>query len=151
MTQPEKTSAPHEFYVVTLTSLLALFCFRVLAQLLQYYTELPFLPPFDAWQSGAVPYRVLLVLQIIIIVFYGWILNRIATNQKQFSRRQGWLMFISGLVYFLVMAARLFIGVAGLSEHYWFHSYLPTLFHFVLSSFLMVAGRYYLQVSAKRS
>lgn len=147
---PGQTGYHRKFYVVALSILLALFCFRALAQLLQRYVELPFLPPFDAWQSGAVPYNALLVSQILIIVFYGWILRRIATNRQQPSRRQGWVFFIVGLIYFFVMVARLFIGVTGLSEHYWFRSYLPTLFHFVLSGYLIVAGYFYLQVTARR-
>lgn len=137
-------------YVVALSILLALFCFRVLAQLLQSYTEIPFLPPFDAWQSGAVPYRVLLASQILIIVFYGWILRHLATARMQPSRRQGRIFFAVGLIYFAVMVVRLFIGVTGLSERHWFHSYLPTFFHFVLSGYLIVVGYFHLQATARR-
>ena len=150
MTVPGQTGHHRKFYVVILSILLALFCFRVLAQLLQRYLELPFLPPFDAWQSGAVPYSALLVSQILIIVFYAWILRRIATNRIQPSRRQGWTFFIIGLIYFSVMVARLFIGVTGISEHHWFHSYLPTLFHFVLSGYLIVMGYFHLQTTTRR-
>lgn len=135
-------------YVAILAILLALFCFRVLAQLLQSYVEMPFLPPFDAWQSGAVPYSALLASQILLIVFYGWILVRMLTNQLLPSRRQGWAFLIFGLVYFVAMSARLIIGLAGLSEHHWFHSYLPTFFHFVLAAYLIVVGYFHLQATA---
>ncbi|MBI3779079.1 MAG: hypothetical protein HY274_09260 [Gammaproteobacteria bacterium] len=130
--------------------LLALFCFRVLAQLFQRYIEVPFLPPFDAWQSGTVPYSVLLASQVLIIVFYGWILRCLVLDKMQPSRRQGRIFLIVGLVYFLVMVARLLIGVTGLSEHHWFRSYLPTLFHFVLSGYLIVVGNFHLQATARR-
>lgn len=139
----------HHAYAVVLSVLFALFCFRVLAQLLQLYTHVPFLPPFDAWQSGAVPYSGLLISQILIIAFYAWILRRFVTGQVRSSRRQGRLFFIVGLIYFSVMAIRLFIGLTGLSEHYWFHSYLPTLFHFVISGYLLVVGWFHLQATAK--
>jgi hypothetical protein len=147
---PGQTRQHRKFYVVTLSILLALFCFRVLAQLLQRYIELPFLPPFEAWQSGAVPYNALLVSQVLIVVFYGWILQRFLTNRIQPSRRQGWIFFIIGLIYFLVMAGRLFIGVTGLSGHHWFRSYLPILFHFVLSGYLITVGYFHLQSTARR-
>lgn len=137
-------------YAVTLSILLALFCFRVLAQLLQHFIEVPFLPPFDAWQSGAVPYKGLLVFQILIIVFYGWILQRFVSHRMRPSRKQGWAFFIIGLIYFLIMVVRLLIGLTGLSEHYWFHSYLPTLFHFVISGYLLVVGYYHLQATGRR-
>lgn len=147
---PGRTGHHRKFYVVTLSILLALFCFRVLAQLLQSFIEIPFLPPFDAWQSGAVPYEALLASQILIIVFYGWILRRLVLGRMQPSRRQGRVFFVIGLVYFSVMVVRLLIGVTGLSEHHWFRSYLPTLFHFVLSGYLIVVGYFHLQATARR-
>lgn len=142
------TKYSRQFYVLTLSILLTLFCFRVLAQLLQAYVELPFLPPFNSWQSGAVPYKALLASQILIILFLGWILWRILTNRVQPSRRQGLGFFIIGLIYFIAMALRLFIGLTDLSENHWFHSYLPTVFHFVLSGYLMVVGHFHLQAPA---
>jgi hypothetical protein len=151
MLSSEAQTTHHKIYVVTLSILLALFCFRVLAQLLQLYIEVPFLPPFEAWQSGAVPYKGLLVSQILIIVFYGWILQRFAAGRMRPSRKQGWVFFIIGLIYFLVMAVRLFVGLTGLSGHYWFRSYLPTLFHFVISGYLIVVGYFHLQATARRS
>lgn len=139
-----------QVYVTVLSVLLALFCFRVLAQLLQLYTNVPFLPPFDAWQSGAVPYKGLLISQALIIVVYGWILRRLASGQLRPNRRVGWAFFVVGLVYFLSMVARLFIGLTGISDHYWFHSYLPTLFHFVISSYLLVVGSYHLKTAQRQ-
>lgn len=150
MILPSHTRQHRKFYVVTLSILLALFCFRVLAQLLQAYIDLPFLPTFSSWQSGTVPYKILLASQILIIVIYGWILERILTNRVQPSRRQGWGFFIVGLIYFIVMALRLFIGLTSLSEHNWFNSYLPIFFHFVLSGFLIVVGYFHLEATARR-
>jgi len=151
MLSSEAQTTHHKIYVVTLSILLALFCFRVLAQLLQLYIEVPFLPPFEAWQSGAVPYKGLLVSQILIIVFYGWILQRLVAGRMRPSRKQGWIFFIIGLIYFLVMVVRLFVGLTGLSGHHWFRSYLPTLFHFVISGYLIVVGYFHLQATAPRS
>lgn len=146
----DHTWPPRKLHVVTLAILLALFCFRVLAQLLQRYQGLPFLPPFDAWHSGALPYGVLLVSQVLIIAFYAWILLRITTNRLRPSRRQGWIFFYIGLIYLIVMVMRLVIGLTGLSDHHWFRSYLPTLFHFVLSSYLIVVGHFHIQATARR-
>jgi uncharacterized membrane protein len=57
---------------------------------------------------------------------------------------QGRLFLIVGLLYFLAMFMRLAIGLSGLSDHLWFRSYLPTLFHFVLSGYLIVVGYFHL-------
>ena len=146
----DRTWPSRRLHVVILAILLALFCFRVLAQLLQRYQALPFLPPFDAWHSGALPYGVLLASQALIIAFYAWILLRITTNRLRPSRRQGWLFFNVGLIYFIVMAVRLVIGLTGLSSHHWFRSYLPTLFHFVLSSYLIVVGHFHIRSTTRR-
>lgn len=140
----------HKFYVTVLTILFSLFCFRVLAQLVQAYIELPFLPPFDIWQSGAIPYRFLFSTQVLIIALYGWILWRFVTNRASPSRKQGWAFLLIGLIYFLIMALRLVIGLTGLSEHYWFRAYLPTLFHFVLSAYLIIVGYFHLQPTVQR-
>jgi hypothetical protein len=145
----DHTWPPRKHHVIILAILLALFCFRVLAQLLQRYEELPFLPSFDAWHSGAVPYRVLLISQVLICAFYAWILLRIATNRLRPSRRQGWIFFYIGLIYLIVMIMRLAIGLTGLSDHHWFHSYLPTLFHFVLASYLIVVGHFHIQATVR--
>lgn len=136
---------PRSCYVVALSILLALFCFRVVAQLLQHYLELAFLPPFEAWHSDTLPYGVLLASQIVIVIIYAWLLLGIVNNRTQPSHRLGWLFFIVGLIYFLVMLARMSIGLLGLSVHHWFHSYLPTLFHFVLSGYLLVMGHFHIR------
>lgn len=143
MTEP--TRLLRRYHVATLSILLALFCFRVAAQLLQRYLELASLPPFEAWHSDTLPYEVLLASQIAIIAIYAWLLRGIATHRTQPNRRRGWLFFVAGLIYFLVMLARMSIGLLGLSVHHWFHSYLPTLFHFVLSGYLLVVGHFHIR------
>ncbi len=135
-------------YVAVLSFLLTLFCFRVLAQLMQRYLDLPFLPAFAAWQSGAVSYSTLLASQILIIGFYAWLLWRIVTNRVFQNRKWAWVLLIMGLIYFGAMVARIAIGLTGFSEHYWFRGYLPSFFHLVLSSYLIVVG--YLQLQTAR-
>ncbi|MEM7791418.1 MAG: hypothetical protein AAF546_08450 [Verrucomicrobiota bacterium] len=46
-----------------LTLLLVIFCFRVFAQLLQAVQPVDFLPPFERWASGLLPYPILLITQ----------------------------------------------------------------------------------------
>ena len=60
-----------ERYAVWLWFLLALFCLRVLGQLLVALFDLSFLPSMEEWYSGLVPYGPLLVAQILIILLYG--------------------------------------------------------------------------------
>ena len=147
MTAQDDLERNQRFYSRILAVLLALFCFRVLAQLLQAFFDVPYLPAFDAWQSGALPYRALLLSQVLIIVVFAWILVRFWTGSIRPSRKQGGFFLVFGLLYFGSMALRLYIGLANLSSHYWFHSYLPVFFHFVLSSYLIVVGLFHLRTT----
>ena len=53
--------------VAILQLLTALFICRVLVQLIQYTIDVDALPEFERWQSGALPYGVLVVLQLSIV------------------------------------------------------------------------------------
>jgi hypothetical protein len=123
--------------------LLALFCLRVAAQLLQWRMSLPYLPPFSAWHSGALPYGILVTSQLLIIlmmvhVCYRFTLGRVAANHKT-----GLLLLVIGGIYFLGMLGRLLLGLLLLPEHAWFGATLPALFHLVLALFVLLVGRFH--------
>jgi hypothetical protein len=68
-----------------LWTLLALFALRVLGQLLVLLGVAPFLPPMDDWQSGLLPYPLLLASQVLILALC-------ATICMQFSRGRGYFV-----------------------------------------------------------
>ena len=117
--------------------LLTLFAFRVLGQLLVVNGLAPFLPPVDEWQSGLLPYPLLLASQIVI-------LGVLATVCVQFSRGKGyvvrphaWLatpLWIVGWVY----AAGMFVRYALLRR-----DVIPVVFHIVLAGFLLVVAHHH--------
>ena len=118
------------------------FGFRVLAQLVQASRPVTFLPPFEAWHSAALPYPLLVVVQLLIVVLYAWMARGISSGRTRprprLGRALGWL----GGVYFAFMAARLVLGASVLRET-WFDAPIPSGFHLVLASFLLVAGHYH--------
>ena len=63
--------------------LLALFCFRVVAQLAVAVAPLPFLPSFEAWHSGALPYPVLVACQLLIVALYAWMARGIGSGRTR--------------------------------------------------------------------
>ena len=65
--------------------LLTLFVLRVLGQLLVASGVAPFLPPMEEWQSGLLPYPLLLASQIAIVAV-------LATVCIQFSRGKGYFV-----------------------------------------------------------
>lgn len=130
---------PHAPVLVVLTFL---FSFRVFAQLIQSEADLPYLPAFQSWDNGAVPYAVLVIAQFAIIgtmIALAW---RVRTNRISPKRWRRRLCLIFGSIYFSVMFVRLIAGLTILGGVAWFSKPLPALFHLVLVSFVLVLGHY---------
>ena len=120
--------------------LLGLFCVRVIAQLLQWRFDISFLPAFEIWHSAVLPYPVLLLTQLGIIATLAKIALDFSTGRADASRRSGGLWLGFGLTYLGAMLARLILGLTVLSSHFWFSRHLPTTFHIVLASFVVLVG-----------
>ena len=131
-------------YVPWLTLLYGLFLVRVLAQLTQKFHPIAVLPPFDAWQSGAVPYGMLLASQITIILVAGWALLLLAEGRQRPSRRFGHFMLAFGATYFAVMSVRLAVSLTFAESGSWWDATLPTVFHLVLASFALLLGHFHI-------
>lgn len=123
--------------------LLLLFCFRVGAQLLQYFYPVSFLPAFENWQSGALPYWVLVIFQIIIIVICFRMTYQIITGTAQPNRKTGRFCLLFGIIYFSIMLFRLVAGLTFTPDHVWLGAKLPAFFHLVLASFLLILGHFH--------
>ena len=131
-------------YVIALWGLVFLFCLRVAGQLIQVLSPVAWLPPLPAWLGSTLPYAVLFVSQLAIIFLMFRVSRRHASGFVQRHSSLGkWLMF-GGAFYFLVMAARLVIGLADLSGPAWFHRPIPAFFHLVLASFVLLLAAFHL-------
>jgi hypothetical protein len=138
-------------YALVLWVLLGLFCFRVGAQLIQFAGPVPFLPPFEAWHSGALPYGALLTAQLAIIAVAGWWASQFQRGAVLPRRGRGGVLLVAGATYFSVMAVRLALGVTVLPSHAWFGTLLPAFFHIVLAGFLLVAGHFHWRHGSTRT
>ena len=123
-----------------LMAFLALFVFRVLAQLVQSSYPVSFLPPFEAWHSGALPYRALLGIQLLIIAYCAQVVRKFRSNTVTPSSKTAKICITLGGIYFFVMLFRLTAGLSFASDHLWLGVLIPTLFHLVLASFLLTVG-----------
>lgn len=132
-------------YGIWLWALSGLFTLRVASQLLQLKLDISFLPEFDAWHSGVLPYEFLLLSQLIILSVYCWVAYRFTTLSVQPSALVARVWLLLGCLYMAVMIGRLTIGLSGLSSNPWFSYYLPTFFHFVLAGFMLVVGVFHLR------
>ncbi len=137
---PEKST---KLYGYGLLALWLVFCFRVGAQLLQRFSPVSFLPDFEAWHSGALPYGLLVTLQILIIAFCFRIIFTFLKGTVHPETRSGKLYLIFGLTYFSIMLFRLGAGLTFAPDHPWLGARIPTIFHLVLASFLLVVGQFH--------
>ena len=130
-------------YVLSLLILSGLFAFRVIAQFIQFVYPVSFLPAYEAWHSGALPYGILVIAQGIILAVCLRIVWVAYKGTLVASRQKGSILVGLGIVYLLSMCARLIVGLTIGSDHYWFGAILPTIFHIVLASFMIVYGRFH--------
>ena len=125
--------------------LFALFLCRVVAQPLALVVHSAVLPPFEAWHSGAMPYSLLLVSQLLILATSGWTAWRFSIGAVRPRRAIGLAAIAFGGVYFLGMVVRFVLGATVLSDVRWFASPVPTLFHLVLAGYLLVLGHFHIR------
>ena len=120
--------------------LLAVFALRVLGQLLVVSGVAPFLPPMDAWQSGLLPYPVLLASQIVILGVLASVCMQFSRARGPFVRRNAWLatpLWVIGWIYAVGMVVRYILLRRDA---------IPVVFHIVLASFLLVVAHHHRRV-----
>jgi hypothetical protein len=132
-------------HAALLTGLAGMFVLRVVAQPLAALTGWGWLPRFEAWQSGALPYGWLLSLQLLLLVWMFWTASRVRRGVERPSTRFGRVLAGVALVYGGVMASRLVLGLTWFRGHWWLDQPLPTLFHLVITTFLAVNANYHLR------
>jgi lysylphosphatidylglycerol synthetase-like protein (DUF2156 family) len=117
--------------------LLSLFALRVLGQLLVVAGAAPFLPPMEDWQSGLLPYPLLLASQILILALLGAVCVQFTRGAGYFVERHAWLgtpLWIAGWAYAIAMGVR----YALLRR-----DAIPVVFHIVLASFLIFIAHHH--------
>lgn len=128
-------------YVVALCMLSFLFLSRIIGQLIQYFYPVEWLPALESWQGSALPYGFLLTSQLMILAVMLRVTFQHASGRARRNPKKGRWLLIFGTVYFVSMTGRLAMGMANLSAHLWFHKPIPTFFHLVLATFvLLIAG-----------
>ena len=145
MSRPTRAIAPW------LWLLFGLFCLRVLGQMLVVFAKVSFLPPMKEWQSGLLPYPVLLVSQLVIIAVFSKVAADFTREAGYFATlhaRLGRSLVYFGWVYLLAMVLRYIVRMALYPEARWFGGTIPIFFHWVLASFILLVG-YYHRTSAR--
>jgi hypothetical protein len=118
-----------------------LFLIRVIGQVLVTYAGVSWLPERAHWQSGLLPYPVLLASQIVILA----VMARISRDAW---RGRGWFVVprpavgrfvrIASVVYFAAMVVRYAVTMALHPDWFPFEHSIPTVFHCILATYLFL-------------
>lgn len=136
-----------------LSFLTALFALRVIGQLLTAVFDVSFLPPFERWYSGLIPYSLLLPLQVGLIAFMVMIVRNFLRGRGFFislTFRTGLIIKRLSYLYALLMVSRYAVTMTLHPELRWFTGTTPIWFHFVLASFLFTLGHFHANRPDKR-
>jgi hypothetical protein len=122
---------------------LSIFVVRVIAQIEVVLLSPPWLPPFRAWESGLIPYALLLPIQILLIAWMAII----AADQwrdtgsfwvtRRSTRRR--LKVVAG-TYFAVMWLRLVITAAIPPHTLLERGLIPIIAHWDLAAFIYLTA-----------
>lgn len=123
--------------------LTAIFIFRVVGQFLQLWFNVPLLPSFEQWYSGAIPYPYLLAIQFFIIFWMLRISLKIKNIVIKPNRKLGNFLEVIAWIYLIVMFVRFVISVTGMLEYTWFQRPIPSFFHMVLASYILLVAHYH--------
>lgn len=124
-----------------------LLVFRVLGQIIVAVRAPAWLPPMDQWQSGLLPYPLLLCGQIVVLTLMIWMSIDVTRGTGYFidPRRPEMGRAIVGFsyVYFGSMVARYIIWMWRRPDQRWFGGTIPIIFHSFVAAFLYTFGRYH--------
>jgi uncharacterized protein len=140
-------------YAPLLWALLAAFFCRVVGQLLVAFWHVSFLPPMEQWQSGLLPYPVLLASQILIIGSLTAVAIDFTRGHGRFvhpSRRAAKILTRLGAVYFFGMIVRYGIQMWMHPEWRWIGHTIPIALHCVLATFVLAVGEFHRRASEQR-
>jgi hypothetical protein len=120
---------------------------RVVGQLVVVLQAPRWLPPMEQWQSGLLPYPLLLLGQIVVLTLMVWISIDFWREAGPFiePRRPGvgraivWFSY----VYFGGMVLRYIIRMRRRPDQRWFGGTIPIIFHSFVAAFLFTFGRYH--------
>ena len=132
----------HRRFAWALTGLGLAFLARVSGQAVQKWAPVSFLPPFDDFQGSGLPYPALLTAQIAILVTTVVVAVRMRRGKSLLTPRLVVPVTVAGVIYLAVMAVRLVLGLSVLSHSGWFSTWIPTVFHLVLASEVLLIGAY---------
>jgi hypothetical protein len=142
-----KSSELPTTYAIYLWIFTVLLAARVLGQLVVALRGPRWLPPMEQWQSGLVPYPVLVVSQAVVVTLMVWISLDfshaagfwVEPRARQFGFAALWWSY----PYFGAMVARYAVRMARRPDQRWFGGTIPIIFHSVVAAFQWTFGMFH--------
>lgn len=138
-----KNPTAYSFYLWLFTVLLFA---RVVGQLVVVLSAPRWLPPMEQWQSGLLPYPVLLVGQALVLTLMVWISVDFARGAGFWVEprpRLGRAALVWSYLYFAAMVARYVIRMVRRPDQRWLGGTIPIIFHSVVAAFQWTFGIYH--------
>ena len=119
---------------------------RVLGQLVVATAAPRWLPPMDRWQSGLLPYPVLLSGQMVVLTLMVWISLDFSLGAGFWVEprpRLGLAALWWSALYFGAMLVRYVIRMARRPDQRWLGGTIPIIFHSVVAAFQWTFGLFH--------
>lgn len=136
-------SAPYRG--ILLWTLTLAFAARVLGQAVQFWAPQTFLPVFEEFQGSALPYWLLLTIQILMLALMARMSGRVQSGRLVPSHRMGKALAWAGGLYLTGSLARIGVGLAVAGAPAWFRAWIPAVFHLVLAGFVLTLASCHLR------
>ena len=135
-------------YTFWLTLFTVLLFLRVAGQILVALRAPRWLPPMEQWQSGLLPYPLLVLGQAVVLTVMIWICLDFTRGAGLFIDprwpQMGQAVVWFSYVYFGGMIVRYIIWMWRRPDQRWFGGTIPIIFHSVVAAFLYTFGRYHI-------
>ena len=140
----------HAAYVPWLWLFTILLLLRVIGQIVVVLRAPRWLPPMEQWQSGLLPYPVLLLGQAIVLTLMVWICVDFTRGGGMFVQPypgRGRYVAWFGIVYFAGMVLRYVIWMWRRPDQRWLGGTIPIVFHSVVAAFIYTFGAYHTAIA----
>lgn len=134
------TSHYRALSLLAVATLSAAFLLRVAGQALQRWFPQEFLPSFNAWQGSDIPYPALLTCQVVILALLGAAICSMVHRARALGTLSSRCVVVVGWAYFVVMLARLGLGLTILADSGWFTAWISALLHLDLAAIVILWG-----------
>ena len=143
VTREANTPQPASRYAFVLATLTALFGCRVIAQALQRWSPVSWLPAFDAFQGSDLSYGVLLASQLVLLALMVGVTVRVAAKAQSANAFAARVLAWVGGLYMGGSLARIVLGLTLEDAPRWFTAWISAVFHLVLAAFVLTLAAYY--------